>query len=176
MKIVETEMKTLALLALTAVLAVPSAWGETIAANGPSGAHYANGSAEPLCTVDPTTFDITCTATTIGGVGNTNATAILSATYSATVQCRNHGGQIVDVKTQTTEATSSGTLRPSRNGQLVVPSLSASAPTTQELLASATCPNGNWTKLLLGTPTLTSFVYTLTFAGFNQPYISIVGP
>jgi hypothetical protein len=168
-------MKSIAVLALAAALAAPAALAETIAANGPSGAHYANGSAEPVCTVD-SALNVSCTGTTIGGVGNTNATAILSATYSGTVQCRNHGGQIVDVKTQTTEATSSGTLRPSRNGQLVVPSLSTTAPSAQELENAATCPNGNWTKELLGSPTLTNFVYTLTFAGFTQPYISIVGP
>ncbi|KIG01424.1 hypothetical protein BurMR1_1473 [Burkholderia sp. MR1] len=39
----------------------------------------------------------------------------------------------------------------------------------------ATCPNGNWTKELLGGATLTSFTYTLVFKGFSQPYISIVG-
>ncbi|SPA42367.1 conserved exported protein of unknown function [Cupriavidus taiwanensis] len=168
-------MKNLALVSLAALLAAPAAWAETVAANGPSGAHYANGSAEPVCSVD-SSLDVSCTGTTIGGVGNTNATAILSATYSGTVQCQNRGGQIVEVKTQTTEATSSGTLRPSRNGQLVVPPLSTSAPTATELQNAAVCPNGNWTKLLLGGPTLTSFVYTVTFAGFTQPYISIVGP
>ena len=168
-------MKNLALALLATILAAPAAWAETIAANGPSGAHYASGFAEPVCTVDGA-LDVSCTGTTIGGIGNTNATAVLSATYSGTVQCRNHGGQIVDVKTQTTEATSSGTLRPSRNGQLIVPPLSTTAPTAQELQNAAVCPNGNWTKLLLGSPTLTSFVYTVTFAGFTQPYISIVGP
>ncbi|MDQ0138856.1 hypothetical protein [Cupriavidus necator] len=167
-------MKNLALVSLAAVLAIPAAWADTIAANGPSGAHYANGSAEPVCTV--TSLDVSCTGTTIGGVGNTNATAVLSASYSGTVQCQNHGGQIVDVKTQVTTATSSGTLRPSKNGQLVVPPLSTTAPTTTELQDAAVCPNGNWTKLLLGSPTLVNYVYTVTFAGFTQPYISIVGP
>jgi hypothetical protein len=162
-------------LALTAALAGPAAWGETIYTNGPSGAHYANGYAEPVCTVDAT-LDVSCTGTIIGGVGNTNATALLSVTYSGTVQCRNHGGQIVDVKTQTTEATSSGTLRPSKNGQLTVPPLSATAPTAKELTDKAVCPNGNWTKELLNGPTLTGYVYTLTFAGYTQPFISIVGP
>ncbi len=168
-------MKNLALVSLAGVLAASAAWAETFPANGPNGAHYASGSAEPQCTLN-STQDVSCTGTTIGGVGNTNATAILSATYSGTVQCRNRGGQIVEVKTQTTEATSSGTLRPSRNGQLVVPPLSTTAPTAQELENQATCPNGNWTKVLLAGPTLTGFVYTVTFAGFTQPYISIVGP
>ncbi|SAL43482.1 hypothetical protein [Caballeronia concitans] len=168
-------MKNLALATLLAALAASPALAETTASNGPSGAHYANGSAEPVCTVDPATRDVSCTGTTIGGVGHTNAVATLSATYSATVQCRNHGGQIVNVKTQTVASSSSGQLTPSRNGQLIVPSLSTTAPTTQELVAMATCPNGNWTKELLGGATLTSFTYTLVFKGFSQPYISIVG-
>jgi hypothetical protein len=162
-------------LALTAALAGPAAWAETIYTNGPSGAHYANGSAEPVCTVNASQ-DVSCTGTTIAGVGNTNAVATLSVTYSGTVQCRNHGGQIVDVKTQTTESTSTPKLRPTRNGELVVSPLTVTAPTAAELVADATCPNGNWTKELLGGPTLTSYVYTLVFAGYTQPFISIVGP
>lgn len=168
-------MKNLALFTLAVALVAPAAWAETDPANGPKGAHYANGSAEPVCTVS-STQDVSCTGTTIGGVGNTNAVAVLSATYSGTVQCRNRGGQIVEVKTQTTEGTSSGTLRPSRNGQIVVPALTTTAPSEDELEAKAVCPNGNWTKELLGGVTLIRYVYTLTFAGFNQPFISIVGP
>jgi len=92
------------------------------------------------------------------------------------VQCTNHGGQVVDVKTQTTDATSSGKLTASRNGQLVVPPLGATAPTTQDLQASATCPNGNWTKQVIAGPTLANYVYTITFAGFSGPYFSLTGP
>ena len=166
-------MKKSALLAVAAALALPAAaWAQT---NGPSGAHFANGSAPPNCTVDGTQ-SVSCTGTVIGGVGNTNAVAMLSATYSGTVQCKNHGGQIVEVKTQTTEGTSSGTLRPSRNGQLVVPPLSTTAPSADDLMKDATCPNGNWTKLLLGGPNLTSYVYTITFVGYTQPFFSKVGP
>ncbi|MDH6153683.1 MULTISPECIES: hypothetical protein [Paraburkholderia] len=171
-------MKYLALVTLAAVLTAPAAWAETNAANGPSGAHFASGSAEPVCTVGTgdQAQDVSCSGTTIGGVGHTNATAMLSATYSGTVQCRNHGGQIVDVKTQATTASSSGQLTASKNGQLVVPPLSAAAPSAQQLLAQATCPNGNWTKQLEAGPTLTNFVYTLAFAGFTGPYISVTGP
>ena len=168
-------MKNLALVTLAAVLIAPAAWAQTINdANAPSGAHFSTD--QPACTVNQATLDVSCTGATIGGIGHTNATAILSATYSGTVQCTNHGGQVVDVKTQSTDATSSGKLTPSRNGQLVVPPLSATAPTAQQLLAAATCPNGNWTKQLIAGPTLANFVYTVTFAGFTQPYISIVGP
>ncbi|WP_175662160.1 hypothetical protein [Burkholderia ambifaria] len=167
-------MKNLALIALTAVLVAPAAWAETNAADRPSGAHFAT--AAPVCTVDQSTLDVSCTGATIGGIGHTNATANLSATYSGTVQCRNHGGQVVDVKTQVTDAASAGKLIASKNGQIVVPPLGVVAPTSQQLLANASCPNGNWTKQLTAGPTLANFVYTITFAGFSGPYFSLVGP
>jgi hypothetical protein len=50
-------------------------------------------------------------------------------------------------------------------------------PSASDFEAMATCPNGNWTKELeSGTVTLSSFTYTLTFAGFSGPYITITGP
>jgi hypothetical protein len=168
-------MKRSALLAIAAAFALPAAWGATYPAYGPSGAHYANGSTEPVCSVDSSTKIVSCTGTTIGGVGHTNATATMSVTFFGTVQCRNHGGQIVDVKTQTTSSSSTGTLFPNRNGQLVVPELSVAPPTAQQLIAKATCPNGNWTKELLEGPNSSGYLYTLIFNGFSQPYISIVG-
>jgi hypothetical protein len=144
-------------------------------ANAPTGTHLQTGSIG--CTVDADGL-VTCSAFELAGVGNKNATATLSATYTATVQCRNHGGQIVEVKSQTTTApTSTGTLRP-KNGRLDVPQLqSGPVPSDADFEKSATCPNGNWTKETLdSTITLSSFTYTLTFAGFSGPYITITGP
>jgi hypothetical protein len=43
--------------------------------NAPQGAHYRQGSSEPVCTENVTTNTVSCTGTTIGGVGNTNATS-----------------------------------------------------------------------------------------------------
>lgn len=168
-------MKNLASVAFAAALVAPAAWADTNFSNAPSGAHYANGSSEPVCTKDPSTQDVRCTATVIGGVGHTNADVVLSATYSGTVQCRNNGGQIVEVKTQTTQATSAPNLTPDRNGQLTVGPLNVTAPTDEELEAKAKCPNKNWTAELQGHPALVSYVYTLTFKGFDEPAISIVG-
>lgn len=167
-------MKKSVLLAVAAAFALPAAWATTYPAYGPNGAHYANGYAEPQCSVNQSTMDVSCTGTTIGGVGNTNAEALLSASYSGTVQCRNHGGQVVEVKTQKTTGSSSGQLTPNRNGQLVVPPLGSSAPSAGDMTAKAQCPNGNWTKELMGGVTLTGSVYTLTFKAYTQPYISIV--
>ena len=42
--------------------------------------------------------------------------------------------------------------------------------------APQVCPNPNWTPSIRpGTLTLDSFTYTLTFAGFTSPYITITG-
>jgi hypothetical protein len=140
-------------------------------ANAPSGTHLQTGTID--CTVSNGV--VTCTTYELAGVGNANASAALTASYTATVRCRNHGGQIVEVKSQVTGATvTSGALEP-KNGRLRVPSLSTSSvPTNAQFEAGATCPNGNWTKeTLAGSVTLSSYVYTLTFAGFTSPYIRI---
>jgi len=166
-------MKKSALLAVAAALALPGAWAAINSAYAPSGAHYANGSGDPVCTKD-SDLNVTCTATTIGGVGHTNADLLLSATYSFTVQCRNNGNQIVDVKTQTRSSPSVSNLPSSKNGQLAVPSITATAPTIDDMKAAAKCPNPNWTKEVLGGLTV-SFLYTLTFDHFDQPAIMISG-
>src|SRR5215212_10736064 len=137
----------IAVLSLMAVAfaAVPALAATTInPAAAPTGTHVQTGT--PTCTVNGLT--VTCSTYELAGVGNTNATATLSTTYTATVQCRNHGGQIVEVKsTVQTVPSTTGELSP-KNGRLTVPSLtSAPAPTAAEFEALATCPNGNWTKI-----------------------------
>src|SRR5215204_5751248 len=57
--------------------------------NAPQGAHYANGSAEPVCTLSGLT--VTCTGTEIVGVGNTNATVELAVTSTISGVCENPG-------------------------------------------------------------------------------------
>ena len=144
-------------------------------AAAPTGTHLQTGTIG--CSVDPGTQLVSCTAFELAGVGNSNAVGTLSTTYSATVQCRNHGGQIVEVKSQpTTAPATTGNLAP-KNGRLNVTALSSSVPTAAQFEAQATCPNGNWTKELLGgTITLSSFTYTLHFVGFTGDYITITGP
>jgi hypothetical protein len=142
----------------------------------PTGTHLQTGTIS--CAVDSSTGLVSCTAYELAGVGNADATATLNATYTATVQCRNHGGQIVDVKSQAKSApTTTGKLRP-KNGRLDVPALSSGpVPSASAFESQATCPNGNWTKELLdGTVTLSSFTYTLKFTGFTGFYITITGP
>ena len=150
----------------------------TLNAGGtPSGGHIQSGG--PVFCVVASDLSITCSGSgsyQINGIGNTNGNASLSATYSATVDCTNHGGQLVEVKSQATNApTSTGTLR-AKNGSITVPQLSAGTPTNADFFAQATCPNGKWTKSLAGgSATLESFTYTLTFVGFSTPAITIAG-
>jgi hypothetical protein len=141
-------------------------------ANAPTGTHVQTGS--PSCTVSG--LNVSCSSFELAGVGNTNATANLSATYSATVVCINAGGNPSDGQHQGTFTASatSGQLSP-KNGRLTVPSLSATAPTEQQFLAQQTCPNPNWTPTIPGGITLSSFTYTVSFAGFSGPYITITG-
>ena len=144
----------------------------------PTGAHYANGSSEPICSQSGLSID--CSGTQINGVGNTNASLNLSVAYLAVVDCRNNGGKIVPVKAQLTAASAVSLDIAAKNGALLVPAIStdpADVPTAEEFEAQAVCPNGNWTKEAREETIGTSgFVYLLTFVGFSDPAISIVGP
>jgi hypothetical protein len=171
---------TLTAVLAAAALAVPAALAAITTtfnpAAAPTGTHVQSGT--PSCSVDPNTLLVSCSSYNLAGVGNSDATATLSAGYTATVQCRNHGGQIVEVKSQAESApTSTGQISP-KNGQLTVPSLnSGPVPTASDFEAMATCPNGNWTKSLeSGTVTLSNFTYTVTFARQSGAYITITGP
>ena len=162
-------------LSLAAALAAPAS-GAIFQDRAPTGAHYRQGFGDPVCSISGLT--VSCSGTEIAGVGNNDATVMLAVTYGATVQCRNNGGQIVDVKTQTTVSTPAPDATTEiRNGTLVVAPFSASnPPTNATFLALATCPNPNWTKVLLGTPTVTGYTYTLTFEGYTLPAITVSYP
>jgi hypothetical protein len=140
-------------------------------ANAPSGTHLQAGDIE--CTVGTDGLTVSCSDFELAGVGNTNATLALSATYSATIDCRNHGGNIVESHETTFDDSVEVPLRATRNGRLRVGEVEASP----DLDLAEPCPNPNWTpEFQPGTLTLDSFSYTLTFAGFTAPYITITGP
>jgi hypothetical protein len=174
-------MKRLGLIAVLAMMVVglsalaASATTTINPAAAPTGTHVQTGT--PSCTVN-SDLTVTCSAYELAGVGNTNAADLLTVSYSATVRCRNHGGNIVDVKTQPVSTSAGDNNLAPKNGRLTVPRLdSAPVPTDSAFEAQATCPNGNWTKeLLAGSVTLNSFTYTLTFDGFSGAYITITGP
>ena len=169
-----TSLKTaVACAAAGAAFAMTPAWAETFSANGPGGAHYANGEAEPLCT--PTSPPgMSCTDTIIGGVGHTDAALHFTVTYSATVTCTNKGGNTVAVKTQFPQS-SNLTLRASaKNGQLAVPAVASTMPANIDFEAMAVCPNPNWKKHMVpDSAAVEGYLYTLTFVGFANPYIEL---
>jgi hypothetical protein len=143
--------------------------GSFNSANAPASSHLKSGS--PSCTVNPD-LSIDCSAYVLGGVGNTNADVNLTASYTATINCTNHGGNLVEAHTSTFSDTDAATLTSSRNGQLRVGARSVSP-----FEAPQVCPNPNWTPSIApGTLVLNSFKYTLTFAGFTSPYITISEP
>jgi hypothetical protein len=155
-------------LAVAAGTYTPNA-GSFDPANAPGSSHLTSGT--PQCVVEAVTFDVDCSAYVLGGVGHTNADVDLTADYSATIDCTNHGGNLVESHTATFSDSSGETLTSSRNGQLRVPAESASA-----FSAPQVCPNPNWTPSIRpGTLSLESFTYTLTFAGFSNAYITIDG-
>ena len=131
-----------------------------------------------MCTTStvPTTGAITvsCTGTQIAGVGNTNADLSLAVEGTANFVCHNPGNEnIVDPHSASVSEETSTALVPSRNGTLVVPTQSVTI-SPEEAAAQFTCPNANWTEEFTGFSDL-SFTYSLTFAGFGEPVISITG-
>jgi hypothetical protein len=168
----------LALVVGTAAIAVPSALaavapgtygpdaGSFNPANAPGSSHLTSGS--PSCTVNADR-SISCSAYVLGGVGHTNATVSLVASYSATIDCTNNGGNLVESHTANFSADSTASVASTKNGQLSVP-----AQSVTPFGAPQVCPNPNWTPSIRGgTVTLNSFTYTLTFAGFSSAYITI---
>jgi len=160
------------LLGLSASVALATQSTAINPANAPNGTHFKSGTA--TCTVGATS--VTCSGYTLAGVGNINATATLSVVYSATVVCVNNGNNTSDGQHQGSFTSTTGPVSlQSKNGNLTVPSLTNTAPTEQQFLAQQTCPNPKWTPTLSGGITLQSFTYTLQFAGFSGPYITISG-
>jgi len=175
-------MRRVGIIAVLSMLLVAFAASAALAVtdftNAPSGAHYRQGSAEPVCTEStvPTTGAVTvsCTTTTIGGVGNTNADLLLDVTGTANFVCHNPGNDnIVEPHSASVEESTSATLVPSRNGQLIVPAQSVTI-SPEEAAAQFECPNPNWTEEFTGFSDV-SFTYSLTFAGFDAPAILITG-
>ena len=138
-------------------------------ANAPGSSHLTSGS--PSCTVNAD-LSINCSAYVLGGVGHTNADVVLTANYTAIVDCFNPGtnpNNPIESHQTTFSPTDADTATSSRNGQLAVPAESVSFAG-----APVGCPNPNWTPTIRpGSVTLLSFTYTLTFAGFSSPYITI---
>jgi hypothetical protein len=170
---------TLLLMAFSASAALAEQTTTVNFANAPQGTHFVTGTPSPTCTV--TTLTVTCPAQAfeLAGVGNTNATATLTAEFTAIVDCFNPGvnpNNPVESHTQTTTVTTTSGLLSPKNGRLTISPLTATAPTEAQFQALATCPNPNWTPVVRpGSITLVSFTFTVTFEGFTEPAITITG-
>src|SRR5215218_5497383 len=106
------------LLAASASVALAAITTTINPANAPSGTHLQSGAIG--CAVGSDNLSVSCSAFELAGVGNTNAFVSLSASYSAIIDCRNHGGNVVESHETTFDATNEAVLTPTRNGRLRV--------------------------------------------------------
>jgi hypothetical protein len=142
--------------------------------NAPQGTHLQSGAID--CT--ETENGVSCAEFELAGVGNTDATVTLAVAYTATIQCTNNGGALVESHDHEVLDVTSATVTSAKNGRLSVPAQVSTAPTEAEVVESADCPNPNWTPSVQpGSVTVDSFTYTLVFEGFaaDEPYVSITG-
>jgi len=154
----------------------PGTYGNEVtftSANTPGGTHLQSGAIG--CTV--TGVSVSCSSYELAGVGNTNASVILTATYSADVACNNPAGgknRNNDIEPHATsfDVDDSFTAASTKNGRLTVRSASVSPG---EVSDDDLCPNGNWIPEVTNL-TLESFSYTVTFAGFSSPAVLITQP
>ena len=166
-------MLLIALFAAAAFAVTPGTYTPTAdsfnAANAPGSSHLSSGTVQ--CLVN-NALAVNCSNYVLGGVGHTNADVTLSANYTAIVDCFNPGtnpNNPIESHQTTFSPSTTATLTSSRNGQLRVP-----AQSTSFSGAPVGCPNPNWTPTVRpGSVTLLDFTYTLTFAGFSSPYITI---
>ncbi len=166
-------LAAIAALFLVLVVSSPASAVTTISPqNAPPGTHLQTGTIS--CT--PSSTGVNCTQFELAGVGNTNATVRLAVTYSSTIECTNKGGNVVESHEHDVTAVSTATATSTKHGRLLVPAQTSTAPTDAQILQSADCPNPNWTPSVQpGSVEVESFTYTLTFAGFTAPYITITG-
>src|SRR6266536_2917604 len=76
-------------------------------ANAPGSSHLTSGTVECVVTASR---DVNCSAYVLGGVGHTDADVNLTASYSATINCTNHGGNLVETHSATFSDSSGATL------------------------------------------------------------------
>jgi hypothetical protein len=142
-------------------------------ASAPNGAHFANGASAPVCTVSGVT--VSCTGTAIEGVGHTNALLLLAVNNDISGVCHNPGNDnVVTPFSKTLTTTTSATLKPSKNGRIIVDPESATGTSNEDFLKTFKCPNPNWRPEV--TSNTLTFDYTVTFDGFTTPFIHITGP
>jgi hypothetical protein len=140
--------------------------------NAKSGTHLQAGAIG--CSVGAD-LSVSCSGFELAGVGHTNAEVSLIANYTATVDCYNPGvnpNNPIESHETTFSAEQTFTVTSTKNGRLLVPATSVDPNAVAQ-----GCPNPNWTPTIReGTLAITSFSYSLTFDGFDNPYILVTGP
>ena len=151
----------------------PGTYGAVFqSANAKTGVHVQTGT--PTCTVNAD-LSIDCTGYELGGVGNTNADAALTAQWTADVLCHNPAdgkNRNNDIEAQGTvlDATVNQNDIRAKNGRMDVQPMSI-GPNT----GGNPCPNVNWEAQFVNLA-LVSFEYTLTFDGAAGAFITIAQP
>ena len=161
---------------ITNPIPVPAPRGDIVTtvdpANAKSGTHLQTGAVG--CAVGDD-LSVSCSAFELAGVGHTNADVVLTATWAATVDCYNPGvnpNNPIESHETTFSGTDAFTAVSTKNGRMLV-----RAASVDPNAVAQGCPNPNWTPTIReGTLALVSFSYSLTFAGYTDPYILITGP
>jgi len=150
-------MRKIGIIAVLSLLVVALAAVPALAARTtPTGnASFMEG---PNCT-ETASGDVTCTGL-ITGLGSDDADVSLTTFGTASVDCTNPGGQLVEAQADTSPSTETQTNLQPENGRLAF-SITADAPTT---LAENPCPNGNWTATITDVE-ITSYQLTVTQNG-----------
>jgi hypothetical protein len=156
------EEKSMRLLGIAFALVLAALTASVALAANP---HIVTGFPEPGCTIAADGLTVNCVSTQIAGVGNNNAVATLTATYSGTVDCNNPGNNrnnpIESHETTFDVVASSGIVEP-KNGRLVIPALSAGPRALTPEEEATLCPNPNWEAVLRDVE-LVGFTYTIDF-------------
>ena len=124
--------------------------------------HYKKGG-QPVCTVSGAT--VTCSTGTVAGLGTFDVEVSISFSASQNQLCHAPGasGQTAQGQNPATGSGGAGISIPAseiHNGNLVIPSISATANITASSAEAAGCPNPNWTVTLDGPVTISGGVYT----------------
>ena len=140
--------------------------------NAKSGTHLQTGTIG--CSVGAD-LSVSCSGFELAGVGHTNADVSLVANYTAVVDCYNPGvnrNNPIESHETSFSAEEHFTATSTKNGRMLVRASSVDPDAVAQ-----GCPNPNWTPTIReGTLAVTSFSYSLTFAGYTDPYIVVTGP
>jgi hypothetical protein len=124
--------------------------------------HYKKGG-QPVCTANGAT--VTCSTGTVTGLGNFDVEVSVTFTASQGQLCHAPGNDTSTVPGQNPAIGTGGggvsiPAGDIKNGNLIVPSISATATITQGTADTAGCPNSNWSVTLDGPVTISGGVYT----------------